>query len=278
MKKVIDWRFRPPFRSYLDGPLYKGYEHGNMSDTIKAMDTAGIAIGVAPFRAGMDNEDCEKLFKEYPDRFKCLIHIDPWEIQNNALMDIDKYVVHGHAAGVIIEPGQIHIRQTIRVDDKILYPLYEKCQEKNILLTITYGGMMNIDPGLYMPQYIAHVCNDFPKLKIVVSHGGWPWPLAMFHVAYNHEFLYISPDAYARPKHAGYRNYIEAGNGILQDKIIFGSAWGFRGSLDDATTMLKSAVKDYEDNFSENVIDKILYHNAAGLLGLEPLTKYHCIG
>lgn len=270
MKGAIDWRFRPPFGSYLGGPLYPNGCTASMEDVMHVMDDANVAIGVCPFRKGMDNADCVTLAEKYPDRFRSLIHIDPWD-GAEGLKDIDKYVVNGPAAGVIVEPGQVHIRKPMPADDKMMYPIYEKCEKENILLTVTFGGMMNRDPGLYMPSYIAHVCDDFPSLKIVISHGGWPWTAAICHVAYNHEFLYISPDAYLNRIQPGHMDYVAAASGWLQDKIIFGSAYAYGANL-------KAGVQEYIDLLPESVIEKVLYYNAAGLLGLEPMKKFYPIG
>ena len=268
---VIDWRIRPPFGSYIGSPLYPNGCKATVEDVIAFMDEANIKIGVCPFRKGMDNADCIKLQEQYPDRFRSLIHIDPWD-GAPGLADIDKYVVNGPAAGVIIEPGQAFIRKPMAADDKMLYPIYEKCEKENVLLTITYGGMANYDPGLYMPSFMAHVCNDFPKLKIVLSHGGWPWTAGICHVAYNHEFLYISPDAYMKKIQPGHMDYVYAASGWLKDKILFGSAYAYGGAS------LKSTVQEYIDLLPEDVVEKVLYKTAAGLLGMEPLAKFRVIG
>jgi len=272
--KVIDWRFRPPFESYLGGPMYPNGCDASMDDVIKSMDEANIMLGICPFRKGMDNADCLKIDAQYPDRFKTLIHIDPWD-GAEGLKDIDKYVVNGPAAGVIVEPSQKHIRQPMTADDKMMYPIYEKCEKENILLTITFGGMMTRDPGFYMPSYIAHVCDDFPKLKIVASHGGFPWAAGICHVAYNHEFLYLAPGVYMSKNQPCLNDYIAAASGWLQDKFIFQSAYSYGSKL---AGDLKSRVQEYMSFLPEEVAEKVLYRNAAGLLGIEPLTKFNPIG
>ena len=272
MKGAIDWRFRPPFGSYLGGAMYPNGSDRTMDDAIQLIDKANVSIGICPFRKGMDNADCIALAEAYPDRFRSLIHVDPWD-GPKGLEEIDRYVLNGPAIGVIAEPGQIFIRQPMPADDKMMYPIYEKCEKENVLLTLTYGGMACRDPELYNPSYIAHVCDDFPKLKIVISHGGWPWTAGICHVAYNHEFLYISPDVYLSRTQPGHMDYVAAASGWLSDKIIFGSAFSFGGLID-----LKDTVQNCIDLMPESVIEKVLYYNAAGLLGLEPFKKYNPIG
>ena len=71
-----------------------------MDDCIKEMDAVGVEIGVVPFRKGMDNRDIAGLMQAYPDRFRVLCHLDPWD-GAKALEDIDRYVGDGQAAGAV---------------------------------------------------------------------------------------------------------------------------------------------------------------------------------
>lgn len=154
MIKAIDWRLRPPYQSFLGGPLYPNGCSGTMEDVIAEMDEAGVLIGVAPFRKGMDNADGEKLIEAYGDRFRYLVHIDPWDGFAKAQEEIEKYVLKGHASGIIMEPGQRFIKAPIKADDqKLMYPIYEFCEKNNILLTLTFGGLMAVKLAYYDPNY-----------------------------------------------------------------------------------------------------------------------------
>ena len=50
------------------------------------------------------------------------------------------------------------------------------------------------------PITLDTVACDFPELKLVGIHTGWPWTEEMIAVAYKHPNVYIGSDAYA-PKH-----------------------------------------------------------------------------
>ena len=70
-------------------------------------------------------------------------------------------------------------------------------------------------------------------------------------------------------------DYIAAATGWLQDKFIFQSAYSFGSKL---AGDLKSRVQEYMDFLPEEVAEKVLYRNAAGLLGIEPMVKFNPIG
>lgn len=82
------------------------------------------------------------------------------------------------------------------------------------------------------------------------------------HVAYQRENVYLDIDYYGFTTNPGYQDYVIAANNVLQDKILFGSCYPGFG--------LDQAMAEYQKNgIKEEVLPKVLYHNAAKLLGLE---------
>lgn len=271
MLKAIDWRFRPPYRSFKGSILYEKYGDNpawpesvrkfSMDAMIKEMDEAGIAIGMVSMRQGNDNDDIARIKEEYPGRFLGMAHINPCEGQK-ALEDIDRYVINGAADTIIMEPGQFFIEDPMPADDPRCYPIYAKCEKKGIIVTLTFGGLFCHRLENYNPIYIDRVASDFPNLKIVISHGGWPYVTEICHVAYQHKNVYISPDYYFFKINPGYDQYVTAANNILQDQILFGSCFPSK-PLDYAMENIKNI------GLTEETLDKILYKNSAKLLGLE---------
>lgn len=265
MGKIIDWRLRPPFKTFLGGPLYPNGCQGTMEDVLAEMDTAEVQIGVAPFRNGMNNADGEEMLKQYGARFRYLAHIDPWAGIEKAAEEIEKYVLNGHASGIIMEPGQVFIKAPVKADDReLMYPIYEICQKRNVLVTITFGGLMAAKLSYYNPLYIDNLAIDFPKMRLVLAHGGWPHVSEICHVAYQRGNVYISPDFYLQKMHPCYKDYVAMANGWLRERVIFGSAYAYG-------TDLKAIVEEYKTSgLTEQALEMVLYHNAASLLGIEP--------
>jgi predicted TIM-barrel fold metal-dependent hydrolase len=67
------------------------------------------------------------------------------------------------------------------------------------------------------------VAIDFPELKIIGIHLGWPWVEEMIAVTYKHTNVYIAGDAYA-PKHWP-ETFVKYADSWGQDKCLFGTDW-----------------------------------------------------
>ncbi|ELU14013.1 hypothetical protein CAPTEDRAFT_212394 [Capitella teleta] len=79
------------------------------------------------------------------------------------------------------------------------YPVFAKCIELDVpFLTqvgIT-GPLCPSEPGRPVP-YIDQVALDFPELKIICGHIGYPWTDEMISVAWKHKNVYIDTSAHA---------------------------------------------------------------------------------
>ena len=66
----------------------------------------------------------------------------------------------------------------------------------------TFGGNHNIGIAFYNggTLYIDEVALDFPELRIVCGHIGWPWTEEMIAVAWKHRNVFIDTSAHL-PKH-----------------------------------------------------------------------------
>lgn len=269
MSKIIDWRGRPPYAGFLKGPNYSNGCEYSPEDAIAMMDELDIVLGVAPFRKGMDNADGERLFEEYGSHFRYLAHIDPWDSLENNQAEIEKYVIQGHASGIILEPSMKFIKAPIKADDvEMMYPIYDFCEKNDILVTITFGGLWTSSVDNYQPIHADNLAKDFPKMRVVLAHGGWPYTAAICHVAYQRGNVYLSPELYALgDMQPGGHDYMAAANNWLQDRIIF--ATGIAYADNGTKGMIKNTINAYKKELNVQVQDKVLYHNAASLLGLE---------
>lgn len=242
---VIDFRLRPPTGAFLDLILYADSErrdhitrmHGfapapsasrqSMPMLLAEMDTAGIRTGVvlarqSPKLGTVSNEQVLDILARYPGRFAAFAVPDE-RLGQHAADAIETLVRQGFR-GINLEPGS-GLRPTT-VDDATLYPIYESCQALGVPVVIMAGGSAGPDLSYTDPVHLDRVAAAFPRLPLVVSHGGWPWVHALLHIAYRRENVYLSPDQYLANM-AGMREYVQAINGFLRERFLYGSSYPF---------------------------------------------------
>ena len=272
--KILDARFRPPFKTFQDGFLYQGYDTPgqityrqqmglsesvaartrSMDDMLKELDQFEVVSGVVCTRVtdGGSNEDLVELLEKFPGRFIGMPHIQPAD-GADAIAEIERLVVNGPCTGIYLEPGFRMEKIVMHGDDPRIDPIWDYCQQYDIPIILQYGGGKNTIE-YYTFTDIDHVMAKFPKLKIMLSHGGWPQVMEAIHQTFKHPGVYISPDFYFEG-YPGYQEYITAANGILQDKMIFGSAFPL--------CSLRDSIGMYRRNLKEEVLNKVMYENGA---------------
>jgi len=284
--RIIDMRLRPPLKSWVstaqftEGTAYYPTRHGfprpksvktqAMQDLLDEMDEASITWGVimgrqsAPPHGAVPNDEITKAIAEHPQRFVGFAGIDLRQIERG-VVEIERTSKIKGYVGASIEPGATF--EAMYADDRRLYPLYEKCQELDVPMSITLSGylasMVGHDLSYGSPTPVFRVAKDFPKLKIIVSHAAWPNIMPMMEVAFIRENVYVSPDLYMNGINTpGAHEYIKAAKFFLGDRLLFGTAYPSRPLKESVDAFL-------EWDLSAELQEKILYRNAARLLRIE---------
>ena len=114
------------------------------------------------------------------------------------------------------------------LNDPQLWPFYEKACELDIPLTV-HTGMSYVvpQPSKYTsPILLDDVLLDFPDLKIIAYHMGWPYSEELIGLAGKHQNLYLSLSGIigwlARAPYRGYHMIGEALQWVSPDKIVMG--------------------------------------------------------
>ncbi len=276
---ILDLRCRPPFGDFLKQAMFdptadfkfatpkiadkfgcetsESYLKGSMEIFLEEMNRSGITKGVVPFRKieNGDNTFLLNLMNQYPGVFFGVPNINPLDI--GAIDEIRTYVKDGPYVGIIMEHG---LQQNpLYIDDQRSYEVYDYCEKEEIPIIFTFGSLTVPSLDYMNPMRVANIAEMFPRLKMILAHGGWPYVTEMIYLAFKYDNLYLSPDMYALHT-AGHQSYFDAANYMLQDKIIFGSAY--------PTVDMQNSVKFYLSKLNDNVKDKIMYENAAQILGL----------
>lgn len=277
MYKKIDFRVRPPFGNYLemfrkeqthfarladafDMTVSESQRTGNLEQFVKEMDEADIEISVVPGRKnlGIDDDGMFSLTDRYPGRFIIFPYIDPTDGEN-ALLKIEQYREKWDIRGVSVEPT--FQPKPYAFDDPVAFPMYEKLQREDLPLFVSYSAKLLpvVDPDTV--RQLGTVIHNFPELKIVVGHGGWPWHLEVMAMAFNSPNIYVVPDMYGLSG-AGGMDYIRAANTLMKHQMLFGTAYPILNVVDTAEFYENAGIK-------ESVMPDFFYNNAAKLLKLK---------
>lgn len=276
---IVDFRLRPPVGGFLDTLMYSagerrdgftrtvGFEPSpaaqqqSMELLLQEMDAAGVHKGVVVGRlagtlGSVPNADVQRIVAEHPGRFIGAASIDPTSRQG-ACATIDQALRDGFKL-INIEPGSYPV--PMYADDRRLYPIYAHCEDVGVPVIMMVGGTAGPDLSYSDPIRTDRVLADFPQLKVVVAHGGWPWVNEILHIAFRRTNLYLSPDMYFS-RMPGWEEYVKAADSFLADRMLYASSFPFCPVKDYKTWFERLPIKP------ENLA-KVMGGNACRLLGL----------
>jgi predicted TIM-barrel fold metal-dependent hydrolase len=170
------------------------------------------------------NESVAALADRYPDRFIPFAGADIMR-GDSALTELEHWVTDRGFRGLSLRPFMIGRPAT----DSAYFPFYTKCVDLGIPLSIhTSANWTRTRPSdLGHPRHIDQIACEFPDLKILMSHAGYPWVLEACLVAWKHPNVYLELGAH-RPKYfvapgAGWEPLLRFGQTTIRDKVVYGS-------------------------------------------------------
>ncbi|MCG8531723.1 MAG: amidohydrolase family protein [Desulfovibrionales bacterium] len=274
---IIDFRFRPNTQATIDG-FAKSEMFGGMfakmdlshlvpqsvAEVVEMMDEHNVVKGVITGRdcsttydAVANNAGVIDFVRQFPKKFLGFMGVDPHKGMPG-LRELTKQVEEEGMHGAAIDP----YLAKIPVHDAKYYPVYTKCCDLDIPVVVSTGPATRV-PGAVMehaaPRYIDYVARDFPELKIVISHGGYPWVTEAIMVTERNYNVYMELSEYE--KHPLGEAYVQSAANHIGDKLLFASAHpgaDFRDAIAVYTNM----------GLPEDVLERIFYSNAKELLKL----------
>jgi predicted TIM-barrel fold metal-dependent hydrolase len=214
--------------SYKEKTLVWDITEEEVLETVQA--AGGRVVGLAgfnPFKGMHSVRQVEKAVREYG--FKgCYVHPYGWGLPLN---------------------------------DRKFYPLYAKCAELGVPVSMQVGHSAEHMPNeCGRPIYLDDIALDFPELRLIGAHTGWPWTEEMISLAWKHENVYLGIDAH-HPKYleASLLNFMKTRG---QNKVIWGTNY--------PALMHEEAIRVVRTDLglSDKVAEKILHGNAARVYGL----------
>ncbi|MFC1919202.1 amidohydrolase family protein [Chloroflexota bacterium] len=133
-----------------------------------------------------------EMIKDYPGRLVGIAGYDPYHIEDSlkevdhAIKDLNFKGVYAHVYGF-----------DLPINDRTMYPLYAKCNELGVPVSLQTGHSLENMPTEHgRPLLIDRVALDFPNLRLIISHTGWPWVEEAIAMAWKHEHVYLDISAH----------------------------------------------------------------------------------
>jgi predicted TIM-barrel fold metal-dependent hydrolase len=163
-------------------------------------------------------EEVAQYTQKYPNRFVGLAGYDPFHIKES-LAELEVAVKQYGFKGVYV-----HIYGfDIPLADRKMYPLFAKCVELDIPISMQVGHVlegMPSEPG--RPMYLDQIASDFPDLKMVGAHTGWPWVEELISACYKWENIWFGIDAWM-PKYLKPEAVQFIGSRLGADRCLWGT-------------------------------------------------------
>lgn len=228
--RIVDVWAQHPTDFFLAQPFFdslKRWAGGSIKTvplelTVQAMESANIEKALisawySPEGALISNEEVLSIVENYPDLFHGLVSVD---IRNpvQALQTMRKYVnEHGFKALRIVQ-----WLWELPCSHALYYPLLAECVDLNIPVCLQVGHtgpLRSSESG--RPAHIERIALDFPDLKIVCGHIGYPWHIEMIACATKFPNVYIDTSAYKPNRYP--EELIEFMKAHGKHKVMFGS-------------------------------------------------------
>jgi predicted TIM-barrel fold metal-dependent hydrolase len=221
--------------------------------------------------------------EKHPDRFIIEPNLSPIKHRgvDNAIWEMEYWVEHGAKIFKYYSPEDTYI------NDPELWPFYKRAEELGIVLDL-HTGFSWVPPGkskYCLPIQIDDVARDFPNLKLVAFHMGYPYCDDLNMVAMGHPNVYLClsllvPWAISAPYKFG-KILGEAMRFVGPDRIVWGTdSAGYGAQIGMAALGLRNFQIPEELQWQYGYLPltdedkrKIFGGNLAGLLGIDTTVR-----
>lgn len=249
---------------HLYGTMFYPYE--TVADLVKAMDEIGYdkicmcAVKMWSMRSqyfvwNFSVDQVQAIVEKSNGRIIGAAGYNPSDIEGS-LKEIEKAVkeydfkfVYFHNMSFGLPPN-----------DKRFYPLFAKCQELGVPVSVQVGHSAEPMPSMLgNPMLMDEIAITFPNLKINLSHTGWPWFREWCDLVWKHQNVYGDISAYMPKGLEPYQiKFMFSGRG--KNKVM----WGTNG-----IGLARGRKELLEMDAKDDVKEKILRTNALRFLGIE---------
>lgn len=232
-RNIIDVWMQHPTLNFINHPMFESLRRWTKTDkvvdeippefTIASMDEGHVQKGLicgwwGPQGPLIANDEVASLVERFPDRFAGIASVNLFKPMD-AVRELRRCVNELGFKGLRI----VQWLWNLPPNDRRYYPLYAECIDLDIPVCLQVGHtgpLCPSEPGRPIP-YIDEVALEFPELRMVCGHIGYPWTTEMIAVATKHTNVYIDTSAYiARRYPPELVNYLKRHG---SRKVLFGT-------------------------------------------------------
>lgn len=227
---AIDVWAQQPTEIFLSQPFFESLKRwtGNDFDQVPLdlllqtmaagnVSRALLAAWYGPQGALISNEDVLEVVSSFPEKFSGLVSVD---LRNpvEAVRTVRKFVTEHGFKGLRIVQWLWELPCT----HPLYYPLLTECVELDVPICLQVGHtgpLRSSETG--RPCHIERIALDFPDLKIVGGHIGYPWTTEMIALATKFPNVFIDTSAYVPKRYPPELVSYMKGHG--KGKVMFGT-------------------------------------------------------
>ncbi len=231
--EIIDAWIQHPTMRFINQPMFDSLRRWTggqplsaeipVEVTVQMMNRARVGLGLicawwGPHGPLITNDEVASFINQYPDRFIGIASVD-LSRPMDGVRELRRCVEKLGFRGLRIVQWLWNLPPT----DRRYYPLFAECVNLDIPVCLQVGHtgpLCPSEPGRPIP-YIDEVAIEFPELKIVCGHIGYPWTTEMIAVATKHPNVFIDTSAYLSRRYPAELVAYMKKNG--KKKVLFGT-------------------------------------------------------
>jgi uncharacterized protein len=245
-------------------------DENKFADLFIQQDVKALLIGWHPSTvtegARNTNDHVFDLARKYPDAFAgILASLDTHAADLDGVAAYAKELIKNPTVkGFKFHPPD----QGFYPSDRRYYGIWEVLQagSKPVMFHVGFtvlgantdgGSGIGLDYG--RPIHLDTVAKDFPRMKIIAAHPGWPWEEELIGIVTHKKNVYVDTSGYLAEQLP--EMFLRAIRGRLQDKALFGTDFPY--------VDLEKALRSFDKlDFKDTTKEKILLSNAKTLFEL----------
>jgi len=189
----------------------------SLDELLAQMDSAGVEKAILSVMVQKPLDSVLAFVDARPDRFALAVNVSPLRLLDDCWA-LEEFTRTGPVAMARVVP----FLYDLPPDHRSYYPLYTKCTELDLPISINTGIPGPPVPGeCQHPMHLDRVCLDFPQLKVCMAHGSDPWWGVAIRLMLKYANLHLMTSAYL-PKYFP-PELVQFMNTRGQDKILYAS-------------------------------------------------------